>query len=138
MIKQNALYAYKYKSIYIWYIYIYTLYNGIYAVAMDVLSSMAFDSPGTRIRLVEVVLLEEENRLRARLVEPDGWITLKNLETGRLIIGDLEPEKCPHWKKETEPDKKKKEAMQLCCSDHVNFQGCNLGIPDGFWKIISN
>eukprot|EP00434_Breviolum_minutum_P040304 symbB.v1.2.035811.t1/scaffold4909.1/size33066/1 len=45
---------------------------------------------GTRIRLVEVVLLEEENRLRARLVEPDGWITLKNLETGRRWADKLE------------------------------------------------
>ena len=110
MIKQNALYTYKYKS---------TLYNGIYAVAMDVLSSMAFDSPGTRIRLVEVVLLEEENRLRARLVEPDGWITLKNLETGRLIIGDLEPDSMPPLEKRKQNrNKKQKEAMLFF---HVNF-----------------
>ena len=67
----------------------------MYAISIkDFLSSMARlpESPrsqGTRIRLVEVLLLEEENRLRARLVEPDGWITLKNLETGRPIIGDL-------------------------------------------------
>jgi len=107
----------------------------MYAVAMDVLSSMAFDSPGTRIRLVEVVLLEEENRLRARLVEPDGWITLKNLETGRLITGDLEPEKCPLWKKETEPEQETKRSYVVLTM--LIFRG-NLGISDGFWKIISN
>ena len=109
------------------YIYIYALYNGMYAVAMYVLSSMAFDSPGTRIRLVEVVLLEEENRLRARLVEPDGWITLKNLETGRLIIGDLEPDSMPPLEiRKQNRNKKQKEAMAMLY--HVNFQGCNLGI----------
>ena len=117
MTKQNALYTYKYKS---------TLYNGIYAVAMYVLSSMAFDSPGTRIRLVEVVLLEEENRLRARLVEPDGWITLKNLETGRLIIGDLEPDSMPPLEKRKQNRNKKKRSYVVVLNMLI-FRG-NLGI----------
>lgn len=115
------------------YIYIYTLYNGMYAVAMDVLSSMAFDSPGTRIRLVEVVLLEEENRLRARLVEPDGWITLKNLETGRLITGDLEPDSMPPLEKGNRTGTRKKRSYVVLTM--LIFRGVILGFPMVFGKL---
>ena len=37
------------------------------------------------IRVTEVVHLEREQRLRARLLRPKGWITLRNTETGRRV-----------------------------------------------------
>ena len=40
-------------------------------------------SGGTLIRVSEVVFLEREQRVRARLRRPEGWITLRNTETGR-------------------------------------------------------
>lgn len=38
---------------------------------------------GDQVKVVEVVELVEQQRLRARLQRPDGWITLLNRETGR-------------------------------------------------------
>lgn len=39
--------------------------------------------PGTSVRILEIVDLEEYQRRRARLAHPAGWITLENMETGR-------------------------------------------------------
>eukprot|EP00933_Yihiella_yeosuensis_P083615 TRINITY_DN9785_c0_g1_i1.p1 TRINITY_DN9785_c0_g1~~TRINITY_DN9785_c0_g1_i1.p1 ORF type:complete len:1112 (+),score=327.76 TRINITY_DN9785_c0_g1_i1:449-3337(+) len=38
---------------------------------------------GTEVEILEIVHLKEEKRVRALLAEPDGWITLENLETGK-------------------------------------------------------
>ncbi|CAE7595499.1 unnamed protein product [Symbiodinium natans] len=37
---------------------------------------------GQEVRAVEIVELKEEKRVRARLHQPDGWVTLANMETG--------------------------------------------------------
>ena len=54
-----------------------------YIPLMLVIEAMA----GTTVRVLELVDLEHEQRLRARLAHPAGWITLRNSETGR----------CPRW-----------------------------------------
>eukprot|EP00435_Cladocopium_sp_Y103_P061986 s197_g23.t1 len=42
---------------------------------------------GTRLQVLELVDLSDENRLRAHIAEPDGWITLVNTSTGRCLVG---------------------------------------------------
>jgi hypothetical protein len=39
------------------------------------------------VRVTEVLHLEHAQRLRARLQQPKGWITLRNPETGRRLGG---------------------------------------------------
>eukprot|EP00933_Yihiella_yeosuensis_P016169 TRINITY_DN13911_c0_g1_i3.p1 TRINITY_DN13911_c0_g1~~TRINITY_DN13911_c0_g1_i3.p1 ORF type:complete len:533 (+),score=119.33 TRINITY_DN13911_c0_g1_i3:164-1600(+) len=37
---------------------------------------------GSVVDVLEVAFLEKENRIRGRIAEPEGWISLKNTETG--------------------------------------------------------
>lgn len=42
---------------------------------------------GTVVEVLEVVVLEKEQRVRGRLADPPGWISLMNMETGRRRRG---------------------------------------------------
>ncbi|CAE8630184.1 unnamed protein product, partial [Polarella glacialis] len=59
---------------------------------------------GTQIRIAEIVDLEDKERVRARLVEPAGWITLLNTASRR------------RWAKKLEVFVKPGEYVSLVCS----------------------
>jgi hypothetical protein len=80
---------------------------GIYVITHDntlvgTTSSLDSDdidklSVGTEVEVVELVTMHEEHRLRAKIKDPEGWISLLNTETGRRWAAQKADTIGGHW-----------------------------------------